>query len=131
MHTTPKPGPPLALGLGAFVFVATVISIFLQAPGAATAKIDPRKESSGQTAPVLLKGTVTCAKCDLGIANKCTTVIVTKIVGKETTVYFDAASHKKYHGDICNDPLQGSVTGAMTRTGDKTTIAASSVKYDK
>ena len=58
-------------------------------------------------------------------------MIVTKIDGKDTTVYFDAASHKKYHGDTCNDPKQGSVTGVVTKTGDKTTIAATDVKYDK
>ena len=78
-----------------------------------------------------LKGKVTCAKCDLGVEAKCATVIVTKIDGKDTTVYFDAASHKKFHGDTCNDPKQGSVTGVVTKTGDKTTIAATAVKYDK
>jgi hypothetical protein len=78
-----------------------------------------------------LKGKITCAKCDLGIEAKCATVIVTKIDGKDATVYFDAASHKKFHGDTCNDPKQGSVTGVVTKAGAKTVIAATAVKYDK
>ena len=76
-----------------------------------------------------LKGKITCAKCDLGVATKCATVIVTKIDGKEATVYFDAASHKKYHGDTCNDPKDGSVTGVVSKMGDKTVIAATKVDY--
>jgi uncharacterized protein DUF6370 len=78
-----------------------------------------------------LTGKITCAKCDLGVEAKCATVIVTKIDGKDATVYFDAASHKKFHGDTCNDPKEGSVTGVVTKTGDKTTIAATTVKYAK
>jgi hypothetical protein len=78
-----------------------------------------------------LKGKVTCAKCDLGVATKCATVIVTKIDGKETTVYFDTASHKKFHNDTCMEPKNGSVTGVVSKMGDKTVIAATAVKYDK
>jgi hypothetical protein len=78
-----------------------------------------------------LTGKITCAKCDLMVAKDCATVIVTKIDGKETTVYFDTASHKKHHGETCTEPKEGSVTGVVTKTGDKTTIAAKTVKYDK
>jgi len=78
-----------------------------------------------------LKGKITCAKCDLGIEAKCATVIVTKIDGKDTTVYFDKTSDKKYHSDTCQEPKDGSVTGVVTKTGDKTTIAATTVNYDK
>jgi hypothetical protein len=79
---------------------------------------------------VTLKGKVTCAKCDLGTETKCATVIVTKIDGKDATVYFDAASHKKFHGDTCNDPKMGSVTGVLSTKGEKKIIAAKTVKYD-
>ena len=105
----------------ASITLLAATAIFLTANGQAQEK---GKETT-------LTGKITCAKCDLGVEAKCATVIVTKIAGKDTTVYFDAASHKKNHSDTCNDPKNGTVTGVVTKTGDKTTIAATSVKYDK
>ena len=78
---------------------------------------------------VELKGKVTCAKCDLGTESKCATVLVTKIDGKDTTLYFDAAGHKKYHGGICNDPKDGTVTGVVSSQGEKKVITVKNVKY--
>jgi hypothetical protein len=56
-------------------------------------------------------------------------VIVTRIGDQETLVWFDNASHKKYHGDICNDPKEATVTGAVTRAGGKLLVTVKSVKY--
>src|SRR5205823_5418787 len=56
---------------------------------------------------VKLKGTVTCAKCDLGKETKCMTVIVTKEKDKEVIYYFDPTSHKKYHGKVCTEAMPG------------------------
>lgn len=84
---------------------------------------------------VTVKGTITCGKCDLGVTKACATVIVTKDVekGKDTTVYFDAESHKKYHGDTCTEAKKGSVTGVITTKDDKKYIAVAKdgVKYEK
>ena len=77
-----------------------------------------------------LTGTITCGKCDLGVTKACATVIVTKKDGKDVTVYFDAASHKKYHGDTCTEAKKGTVTGVVTTAGDKQTIAVTELKYD-
>lgn len=79
---------------------------------------------------VTLKGTITCAKCDLGVEKACATVVVAKSEGKEITVYFDAASNKKHHGDICTEAKKGTVTGVVTTTGNKKTIAVSALKYE-
>jgi hypothetical protein len=79
---------------------------------------------------VTLKGTITCGKCDLGVDKGCATVIVAKRDNKDVTIYFDAASHKKYHGDICTDAKKGTVTGTVTKDGKKEVIAVKELKYD-
>jgi hypothetical protein len=87
---------------------------------------------------VTLKGTITCAKCDLKVEGltKCATVI--KVAkdkkdkdSKETIYYFDTASHKKYHGDICKTPTKGTVTGTVEEKGDKKTIKVSKLEYEE
>jgi hypothetical protein len=79
-----------------------------------------------------IKGTITCAKCDLKVegVKKCATVIVAKKGDKETVYYFDTAGHKKYHGDVCTTPKKGSVTGTVTKKGDKYTITVKSLDYE-
>src|SRR3954452_7557016 len=80
-------------------------------------------QAGGAKKDVVLKGKITCAKCDLGTESACATVIVTKIDKKDVTVYFDAPSHKKHHGAICNDPKSGTVTGTVKSEGDKKVIS--------
>ncbi|MEI7683723.1 MAG: DUF6370 family protein [Planctomycetota bacterium] len=89
-------------------------------------------EAGGEKIPkeTTLKGTITCGKCDLGVTKTCATVIVTKEGGKDVVTYFDAAGHKKFHKDTCNEPKAGTVTGVVTTAKDKRTIAVSSVKYE-
>jgi len=84
-----------------------------------------------------LKGTVTCAKCDLKIEKKsCATVIVVAKdkkdkESKETVYYFDTDSHKKYHKPICMEPKKGMVTGIVSEKDGKKTIKVSKVEYDE
>jgi hypothetical protein len=80
---------------------------------------------------VTLKGKITCAKCDLGTSQKCETVIVAKKDGKEVVFYFDKAGHKKNHGAICTSPMDGSVTGVVSKDGDKNIITVKEVKFKK
>ena len=77
-----------------------------------------------------LKGKITCAKCDLGVEKACATVIVTKREKKDVTIYFDTASNKKYHGDICTEAKAGSVTGSVKTEGKKLIIAVKELTYD-
>jgi hypothetical protein len=79
-----------------------------------------------------LKGTITCAKCDLKVEGQttCATVISVKKGDKATVYYFDKASHKKYHGDVCREAKPGSVTGTVSKQGDKNIITVNKLNYD-
>lgn|SRR5262245_58394834 len=79
---------------------------------------------------VTLKGSVTCAKCDLGKEKTCMTVIEVKEGADKGVYYFDAASHKKFHKDVCQAGKAGSVKGVVGKDKDKKTIKVSDVKYD-
>jgi hypothetical protein len=91
--------------------------------GSATAQEKAGKEMT-------LTGKITCAKCELGIEKKCATVIQVKKGDKETLYYFDKASNTKYHKDTCQEPKNGTVTGKVTKDGDKRIIAIESLKYE-
>lgn len=72
-----------------------------------------------------LKGTITCAKCDLKLAKKCNTVIKVK----DTVYWFDAESNKKYHRDTCMEAKEGTVKGTVSEKGGKKWVHASKVDY--
>jgi hypothetical protein len=76
-----------------------------------------------------LKGTITCAKCDLKKESKCMTVIVVKEDGKDVVYYFDDASGKKNHKEICQSPKEGSVTGTVSKDGDKMVVKVTKVEF--
>lgn len=69
---------------------------------------------------VTLKGTITCAKCDLGTEAKCTTVIK---VG-DVVYYLDEKSGKANHKEICQGSKPGSVTGVVSEKGGKKVVTA-------
>lgn len=77
-----------------------------------------------------LKGSITCAKCDLGKEKKCMTVIVTKEDGKDVVYYFDAKSNGKYHKDICKSAKKGTVTGDVSEKDGKKVVKVTDLKYD-
>src|SRR4051794_16547583 len=86
---------------------------------AAQVRADDKKE-------VTLKGDITCAKCDLKLVkDKCATVIKVKENGKDVVYYFDDAGHKKYHGKVCTESKEGSVTGAVSEKDGKKIITVS------
>jgi hypothetical protein len=72
-----------------------------------------------------LKGTITCAKCDLKLAPKCNTVVKVK----DTVYWFDPASNKKYHKDTCMEAKEGTVTGTVFEKDDKKWVKVSKVEY--
>jgi Family of unknown function (DUF6370) len=78
-----------------------------------------------------LKGTITCAKCDLKKADKCHTVIKVKEGDEEVVYWFDDASSKKNHGKICQEPKEGTVTGTVSKKGDKHIVKASKVEFNE
>jgi len=80
---------------------------------------------------VTIKGSITCAKCDLKLQKSCATVVVEKKYGKDVVYYFDKASNKKYHGDICTEAKDGTVTGTVKTEGKKKMISVTELKYKK
>jgi hypothetical protein len=87
--------------------------------------------SRAEDKTVTLKGTITCAKCDLKKEKKCATVIVVKKDDKETVYYFDPASDKKNHKTICTEPKKGTVTGTVKKEGDKMVVTVKDIKFDE
>jgi hypothetical protein len=86
------------------------------------------EEKAGQEQT--LKGTITCAKCDLKLTSKCATVIKVTKGGKDTVYYFDTASNKKYHKNICTTPMEGEVTGTVSTEGGKHIVHVDKVHFD-
>jgi hypothetical protein len=80
---------------------------------------------------VVLKGKITCPKCDLGTATECVTVLIVKGDKKEITYWFDAKSNKKYHDDICTAAKNGTVTGTVKDADKKKVISVQKVEYAK
>ena len=87
----------------------------------ALAQADDKKEET-------LKGTITCAKCDLDIAKdgKCHTVIKVK-----DNVYWFAKDSKNPHKQICKQAKEGTVTGVVSEKDGKKWIKATKVEFDK
>jgi hypothetical protein len=79
---------------------------------------------------VTLKGKITCPKCDLGIQKTCATVVVVKKDKKELVYYFDKEANKKFHGEICTEAKQGTVTGVLGKEGKQLTIKVSKVTFE-
>ncbi len=73
----------------------------------------------------VLKGTITCAKCDLKLAKKCNTVVKVK----DTVYWFDQESNKKYHRDTCMEAKEGTVTGTVSEKEGKKWVHATKVEY--
>jgi hypothetical protein len=78
-----------------------------------------------------LKGTITCAKCDLGLESKCATVIKVKEGDKDVVYYFDAKGDKANHGKICKTPMEGTVTGTVAEKDGKKIVTVSKVELKK
>jgi hypothetical protein len=94
------------------------------APAQAEDKKDDAKE-------VTLKGTITCAKCDLDIEKKCMTVIKVKEKDKDVIYYLDEKTGKANHGKICKTPMKGTVTGTVKDDGKKKVITVTELKFDE
>ena len=82
---------------------------------------------------VTLKGTITCAKCDLKVEglDKCATVIKVKEGDKDVIYYLDDKSHKDIHPKVCKAGKPGSVTGSVSEKDGKKTVTCSKVELDK
>jgi hypothetical protein len=69
-----------------------------------------------------LKGEIGCAKCVFKVegVKTCTNAIKVKDGDKEVIYIIDDGGRKaKYHGKICTDGKKGSVTGVVSKKGEK------------
>jgi Family of unknown function (DUF6370) len=78
-----------------------------------------------------LKGTITCAKCDLGVEKACATVIKVKEGGKDVIYYFDKDAHSKNHKAVCTAAKEGSVTGTVAEKDGKKWITVTKIEWAK
>jgi hypothetical protein len=101
---------------------ATLFAVVL-AVGAFVATAQARDDNK------TLKGTITCAKCDLGKETKCATVIKVKEGDSDVVYYFDPAGDKKYHSKICKTPTEGTVTGKVSEKGGKHWVTVTKVDF--
>lgn len=94
-----------------------VVGLLLALVGSPAVAKDDKEET--------LKGTITCAKCDLKLATKCHTVI--KVGDK--VYWFDEESSKKNHKTICTEAKEGTVVGTVKKEGDKLIVTPSKVEF--
>ena len=74
---------------------------------------------------VTLKGTLTCAKCDLKETEKCQTVLVVKD-GDMKGEYMVAGAKAPKHGEVCKAAKENvSLTGTVSEKDGKKTITVS------
>jgi hypothetical protein len=117
-----KTASKLLVGLS----IALLIGVFARADE----KSDAPEGSKDAPKEVKLKGTITCAKCDLKLEKKCATVVKVKKDDKETIYYFDPMGNKKFHGDTCMEAKTGTVTGSVAEKDGKHWVKVSKVDYD-
>jgi hypothetical protein len=88
---------------------------------------------AGDQKQVTLKGTILCAKCALKEAKKCQTAIQVKEGSKTVTYYFkDKGHNESYHEEVCGgERREGTVTGIVSREGEKQFITPKKVEYAK
>ena len=81
-------------------------------------------------AEVTLKGTATCAKCDLGKTKNCQAALKVTEEGKEVVYYITMdAEGKKVHGEVCKKAKDGvSVTGVVSEKDGQKWITASKIE---
>ncbi len=82
---------------------------------------------------VVLKGKISCAKCELKLdgVTKCQTAIKVKEDGKDVTYFFlDKGNQESWHEAVCGGGKKdGSVTGVVVEKGGKKWIKPSKVTY--
>jgi hypothetical protein len=108
------------------VFVLASIALLL-ASGINSAQDKQEKKE------VVLKGKITCNKCELKKSTECETIIVVKDekAKKDIIYFFDKDSHGKFHDDVCGAPMKGAVTGTVKDVDKKKVVTVKKVEYDK
>jgi len=79
---------------------------------------------SSYAADTKLEGTATCAKCDLGIAEKCQAAVVVKTADGKSETYLSEGNDKAkaLHKEICKGGKEATVEGTVGEKDGKKTI---------
>ncbi len=88
--------------------------------------------ASASAKEVTMTGMGKCAKCSLGISDKCQTALVVKENGKEETYLLtknDVSSG--FHKNICEQDKEIKVTGTVSEADGKKQITASKIELVK
>jgi len=83
---------------------------------------------SASAADETLKGTATCAKCDLGTASKCVTVLVVKADGKSVTYLLEGKAGGSWHKNICKGSKKVTMVGKVSKKGEDQVFTVSEIK---
>jgi hypothetical protein len=78
---------------------------------------------------VTIKGTASCAKCELHKTEKCQAAVTVKEDGKDVVYYVTGPEASKLHKEICKSTKEGvSVTGIVTEKEGQKYIKASKIE---
>jgi len=77
---------------------------------------------------VTMKGTATCAKCDLGTAKECASVLQVKEGEKTVTYQLTGMCDKDWHKKICKGPKDVTMTGTVSEKDGKMTMDVTKVE---
>lgn len=95
----------------------------------------PPPKSPGDKS-VTLKGKITCSKCELNDTKKCHTVLLVRDPDvkpnendRDIVYYFDEASSKKHHKDVCEQGVNGTVEGTVTEKDGTKTITVTKLTF--
>ena len=91
---------------------------------AVQARPDEKKDKE-----VTLKGDICCAKCELGVAKSCATVIKVKEDGKDVVYYVKGKGAGDLHKEICKSNKENvKVTGVVSEKEGQKWITASKIE---
>src|SRR5277367_5187061 len=79
-----------------------------------------------------ISGEAMCAKCELGLQDKCQTVIQAK-EGDKTVNYYLAANDvaKAFHPKVCKGPAEVTATGTVATVDGKQVLTVSTIDVTK
>jgi hypothetical protein len=106
--------------------IITSILTASMAAFALTAGISAAEEETAK--PMTMEGTATCAKCDLGTADKCTSVMQVKDGDKTVTYLLAGKAGGDWHSNICKGAKPVKATGTVTEKDGKKTLEVTEIE---
>ena len=80
---------------------------------------------------VKLEGEGQCAKCSLGIADKCENVLVVEKDGKKTNYFLAGDKSKAFHKNLCQGTKKTKVAGSCEKKDDKLVVTVTEIELVK